>query len=136
MPWKLRPPPPPDTLFSNDVTVAMTTYCAPVSLPSLALVDFETRPEAARSCSSRTDPRLCRSTILNFSVPDNSLLSIPARSVPVLPLHQPALVSFRNSATASTGLAAQAEDTHNNNDVARNTILRILFPRACVRQSY
>src|SRR5260370_36935767 len=129
MPWKLIPPPVPEVLLSNAVTVATTTYWAPVTLLSFAPVDFETRPEAARSCSPRTASRLWRSTILNFSVEASSFDSMLARSLPTSLLHHPALVSFRNSDTASTGFAANAEDTDNSRDAANRMNLRILFSR-------
>ena len=40
MPWKLRPPPVSRVFESNALTVATTTYCAPVIWPSFAPVDF------------------------------------------------------------------------------------------------
>src|SRR4051794_12529444 len=127
MPWKLMPPPVSRVLLSKALTVATTTYCAPVSCPSFAPVDFLTRPELARSCSSRTAPSLWRSTSLNFSVPASSLASMPARSLPTSEDHQPAEVSLRNSATARTGLAANAEETNSVSEAIANRALRIFF---------
>src|SRR4051794_11274584 len=128
MPWKLMPPPVSRVLLSKALTVATTTYCAPVSCPSFAPVDFLTRPELARSCSSRTAPSLWRSTSLNFSVPASSLLSIPARSLPTSDVHQLADVSLRNSATARTGLAAKAEETNRVSEAIANRALRMFSP--------
>src|SRR4249919_3145537 len=102
-PPKLKPPPLWPVFDSNDVTVPVTRYCAPVSLPICAASLSLARPDAIRFCSSITLCSFSRSTTLNEPVLDSSLLSNPARSRPTPPLHQPALVSFLNSATATIG---------------------------------
>src|SRR5436190_955014 len=86
----------------------MTRYFAPVNLPILAAVDLLTRPDAPRSCSSRTGPSLERSTTLNFSVPASSFVSMLLRSLPAPPYHQAADVSFLNSATPIDGFSEAA----------------------------
>src|SRR4249920_7291 len=102
-PPKLKPPPLWPVLASNEVTVPVTRYRAPVSLPICAALLSLARPEAIRFCSSITLCSFSRSTTLNEPVLDSSLLSNPARSLPTPPLHQLALVSFLNSATATIG---------------------------------
>src|ERR1043166_4170764 len=87
----------------------MTRYLAPVSLPTLAAVFELTRPDEPRSCSWSTEPSLARSTIRNFSVDASSFVSMLARSFPTPPYHQPADVSFVNSATPTDGFPDLSE---------------------------
>src|SRR5437016_8244042 len=108
MPLNANAPPWLDAFSSYAVTVPVTRYCAPVSLPILAPVPCATRPEAARFCSDNTDSSLARSTTRNRPDDDSSLDNMPDNSQPTPPRHQAAPDSLRNSVTPTTGLPSPA----------------------------
>src|SRR5438445_3760705 len=103
MPLNDRPPPVLEVFSSYAVTVPVTRYCAPVSLPIFAPVLGATRPDAARFCSSSTFCSLLRSTTRKSPLDDSSFESMPDSSQPTPPRHQEAPVSLRNSATPTAG---------------------------------
>src|SRR5438309_5475883 len=90
MPLNDRPPPVLEVFSSYAVTVPVTRYCAPVSLPIFAPVLGATRPDAARFCSSSTFCSLLRSTTRKSPLDDSSFESMPDSSQPTPPRHQEA----------------------------------------------
>src|SRR5579863_782246 len=109
MPRKLRPPPVLEVFSSYEVTVPVTRYCAPVSLPIFAPVPGATRPETARFCSSRTFCNLARSTTRKSPLEDSSFDNIPDSSQPTPPRHHAAPDSFLNSDTPIAGRPSPAD---------------------------
>ena len=81
------PPPAPDAAPSNSVTAPTTRSSAPSISPIGAAVSLRIRPDAPRSCSLSTSPRVCLSRTMNLFVLKRAVTSWSAMPSPISLVH-------------------------------------------------